>query len=133
RELAGRFAAELVKQPPRPDRPDRYPWYSHLIQQAVSEDRLVDAIDLVNNGEKADCEENEGRRRNDYELRRAQLLARQGEIEEADATFSRLIERAPDEARFRGVAAEAMLGARQSARARAFAQGGLARARQQNA
>jgi tetratricopeptide (TPR) repeat protein len=133
RELAGRFAAELVKQPPRPDRPDRYPWYSHLIQQATAEDRLVDAIDLVNSGEKADCEENEGRRRNDYELRRAQLLARQGEIEQAEATFSRLIERAPDDTRFRGAAAEAMLGAKQSERARAFAQGGLARARQQNA
>jgi tetratricopeptide (TPR) repeat protein len=132
-ELAGRFAAELVKQPPRPDHPDRYPWYSHLIQQATAEDRLVDAIDLLNSGEKADCEENEGRRRNDYELRRAQLLARQGEIEQAEATFSRLIERAPDEARFRGAAAEAMLGAKQSERARAFAQGGLARARQQNA
>jgi len=133
RELAGRFAAELVKQPAGPDHPDRYPWYSHLIHQAIAEDRLVDAIDLVNSGEKADCEENEGRRRNDYELRRAQLLARQGEIEQAATTFSRLIERAPDEARFRGAAAEAMLSAKQSEKARVFAQGGLARARQQNA
>src|SRR5205807_780402 len=28
RELAGKFAAALVKRPPRPERPDRYPWFA---------------------------------------------------------------------------------------------------------
>src|SRR5262249_4784573 len=73
RELAGKFAAALVKRPPRAERPDRFPWFTHLIQLALSQNNTEAALDHVNEGEKQDCEQNEGRRRNDYELRRGQI------------------------------------------------------------
>lgn len=132
RELAARFAQALVRRPPQPDRPDRFPVFAYLIQQALAEGNLDGALDLVNEGEKADCEQNEGRRRNDYELRRGQLQVKRGELDQAADVFQRLIDRAPDELRYRGTAAEAMLGARQGTKALGFAEGGLARARMKN-
>jgi tetratricopeptide (TPR) repeat protein len=132
REIAGRFAHTLVSRPPNTTRPDRYPYYSHLVQLSLAENNTAAALDFVNEGEKADCEQNEGRRRNDYELRRAQIHAKRGDNAEAASIFDRLIERVPSELRYRGSAAEAMLSARQSAHALRFAEGGLAKAREQN-
>jgi tetratricopeptide (TPR) repeat protein len=131
RQIASRFAKALVSRPARPGI-DRFPWYIHLIQQALSDGDVQSALDYVNEGEKADCENNEGRRRNDYELRRAQILAKRGETDEARNVFERLIERVPSELRFRSSAAEAMLSANQSSQALHFAEGGLAKAREQN-
>jgi predicted Zn-dependent protease len=79
-----------------------------------------------------DCEQNEGGRRNDYELRRAQIHARRGDIDQAQETFERLIARVPAEMRYRSSAAEAMLSAKQGPRALRFAQEGLEQARRQN-
>jgi predicted Zn-dependent protease len=132
RELAARFALALVSRPPGAGRPDRWPYYSHLIQLALSEGNTDTALDFINEGEKADCERNEGQRRNDYELRRGQILAKKGEAEQAQDVFERLIQRVPAELRYRGGAAEAMLSARQGARALQFAEQGLAEARKQN-
>jgi tetratricopeptide (TPR) repeat protein len=132
RDLAGRFARELVGRPPRPEHPDRYPWYTHLVQQALAEGDTESALNYLNEGEKADCEHNEGRRRNEYELRRGQVLAKRGDAAEAQDVFDRLIARVPADMRYRSGAAEAMLSARQGARALKFAEEGLARARQQN-
>ena len=102
----------------------------HLL--ALAEGNSDAALNYVNEGEKADCEHNEGRRRNDFELRRAQIHAKRGEADAAQDVFDRLIERVPSELRYRGSAAEAMLSARQGARAQKFAEGGLAKAREQN-
>ena len=77
-----------------------------------------------------DCEQNEGRRRNDYELRRGQVHVKRGEADAAADVFQRLIERVPDELKYRGSAAEAMLTLKQAARALRFAEDGLAAARQ---
>ncbi|MCI0461750.1 MAG: tetratricopeptide repeat protein, partial [Gemmataceae bacterium] len=132
RALAGRFALALLERPPSAERPDHYPWYNSLITQAQAEGNLDAALDYVNQGEKSDCEHNEGRRRNDYELRKAQLHARRGEADQAHDVFERLIQRMPGELRYRASAAESMLSARQGARALKFAEGGLAGARQQN-
>jgi tetratricopeptide (TPR) repeat protein len=132
RELAGRFAKAVVGRPARAERPDRYTWFNYLINQALAEGQSDSALDYLNEGEKADCEQNEGRRRNDYELRRAQLHAKRGELDSAQEVFDRLIERVPAELRFRSSAAEAMLSARQGKRALRFAEEGLAQARQQN-
>jgi hypothetical protein len=85
----------------------------------------------VDAGEKADCEQNEGRRRNDYELWRGRLQARRGELEQAQDVFDRLIARVPTNLRYRSTAAEAMLSARDATRALRFAQEGLGAARQQ--
>jgi tetratricopeptide (TPR) repeat protein len=132
RELAVRFAQSLVARPYQPGQPERYPWYSHLIQMALSVGDTQAALNLVDEGEKADCEQNEGKRRNDYELRRAQILSKRGDADQAQDVFERLINRAPSELRFRGSAAEAMLSARHPTRALRFAEEGLAKARQQN-
>ncbi len=132
RELAGRFAEALVARPPRPERPDQYAVYAYLVQQALSAGDMRTALDHVNAGEKADCENNEGRRRNDYELRRGQILTKQGETDAARDLFERLIERAPGELRYRGSAAEAMLTAKQGTVALRFAEQGLSKAREKN-
>jgi tetratricopeptide (TPR) repeat protein len=132
RDLAGTFARSLVKRPANPQRPDRYPWYGHLVQLALGEGDTDAALNYLNEGEKADAEQNEGRRRNDYELRRGQVHARRGEADLAQDIFDCLIARVPSETRYRGSAAEAMLSARQGSRALAFAEGGLAKAREKN-
>lgn len=132
RELAARFARALIARPANPAKADRFPWYSSLVQLALDEGNTDAALDHVNAGEKADCEQNEGRRRNDYELRRGQIHVKRGEADQAFDVFQRLIERSPAEMRFYGAAAEGMLSVRQGAKALHFAEKGLAQARQKN-
>ena len=132
RELAGKFAQALVARPARPDKPDRYPWHNHLIQNAVTHSDWETALNCVNDGEKDDCEHNQGRRRNDYELRRGQVHAKQGAFDQAQDVFDRLIARVPSELKFRVSAAEALLSAKQAARVLKYAEAGLAEARKQN-
>jgi tetratricopeptide (TPR) repeat protein len=132
KEVAGRFALALVGRPPRPERPDRFPWYSHLVQVALAEGNSDAALTFLADGEKADAEQNEGRRGNDYALRRAQLLTKKGDTQQGQEAFEQLIARAPTELRFRGSAAEAMLSAKQPERALAFAEAGLSKAKEQN-
>jgi len=132
KDLAGHFARALVDRPPQVDRPDRFPWYLHLMQLALAEGETESALSYVNEGEKSDCEHNQGHRRNDYELQRAQIHAKRGEADRAQEIFSGLIARVPSELRFPGNAAEAMLSARQGARALHFAEAGLVKAREQN-
>jgi tetratricopeptide (TPR) repeat protein len=132
RDLAGRFAQTLVERPARADKPDRWVWHNHLIQLAMNQGNLDAALDRVNAGEKDDCEHNEGRRRNDFELRRAQVHAKRGEPDQAQDAFDRLIARVPGEMKFRTTAAETMLSSRQIGRARQYAEAGLAEARKQN-
>src|SRR6185295_17243441 len=130
--IAGKFAEALITAPPRPDRPDRYPWHNHLINLALADDNFQGGIDCLNEGEKDDCEHNEGRRRNDYELRRAQILVKKGDLEQAEETFGRLIDRVPNEFKYRGAATESFLSARQGAKAVKFAESALAEAKKAN-
>ncbi|MCS6851452.1 MAG: tetratricopeptide repeat protein [Gemmataceae bacterium] len=131
-DLAGHFAAALTHRPVRPERPDRYPWYAYLIQQATGEGNLDKALELVDEGMRVDCEHNEGRRRNDYEVRRGQLLAKRGDLAQAREVFDRLIQRVPSELKVYGSAAEALLGARHGAGALVYAEQGLSKARERN-
>jgi len=131
-ELAGRFARAIIARPPAAGQADLYPTYNYLIQRALLDKNNDAALDLVNAGEKADCEHNEGRRRNDYELRRAQVLSKRGEADSARDVFERLIERVPGELKYRGSAAESMLSLKQGASALQFAEQGLAKAREKN-
>jgi len=131
-DLTAHFARTLVSRPPNPNHPDRFPFFSYLTQQAQKSGDKDAALDLVNEGEKADCEQNEGKRRNDYELRRGQVHVKRGEADPAADVFQRLIERVPANLKYRGSAAEAMLSLKQPARALRFAEEGLVAARQQN-
>jgi tetratricopeptide (TPR) repeat protein len=131
-ELAGRFAGELVLRPPQAGRADRGPWYLFLVQQAVGRGDTDEGLRLLDEAERFDGEHNEGRRRGDYDLRRAQVLLKRGEGDRAYEVVERLLEREPANLRTRGSAVEAMLSARQGARALRVAEDGLSRARQQN-
>jgi predicted Zn-dependent protease len=130
-EIAAKFARAMTTRP-RADKPDTYLVYNHLVQHALTEGDLDAALNYVNEGEKADGERNEGHRRNDYELRRGQVHMKRGETDQAAEVFSRLIDRAPAELRYRGTAAEAMLSAKQPKKALEFAEAGLKKSREQN-
>jgi tetratricopeptide (TPR) repeat protein len=131
-EIGAHFARALVARPPDGASADRYPYFSYLIERALAAGNTAEALDTINEGEKADCEQNEGHRRNDYELRRAKVHARRGEADEANDVFERLIQRDPTNVKTRSAAAEAMLSLRQGKRALRFAEEGLAQARKQN-
>jgi tetratricopeptide (TPR) repeat protein len=132
REVAGRFARALISRPPRAGHADRYPIYGQLTQQALAAGDADAALKYVTEGEDADRAHNEGKRGNDFALRRGQILARRGDVDAAQDVFNRLVEGAPAELRFAAAAAEALLSAHQGPRALAFAEAGLARARQMN-
>lgn len=132
RELAGKFARGLADRPTDAATADRFPFFAHLISLAQSESRWDDALSLVDEGEKADCEGNEGRRCNDYELRRGQIFARKGDATAAVDVFDRLTARAPDELKFLEVATKALLDLKLGPAAIALAEKGLAKARAKN-
>lgn len=129
RELAGEFARAAVARPARAEHADRFPLYQHLIHLALDDDDPAEAGSWVDAGLKEDCEMNEGRRRNDYELRRAHVHLAKDEPEIAHDVFTRVIQRVPSDLKVLGSAAEAMLSARLPHHAAAFAEQGLAQAR----
>jgi tetratricopeptide (TPR) repeat protein len=130
-ELGVHFAQALVSRPVASES-DRYATFAYLTQQALARGDLAAALGYVDSGEKHDCEHNQGRRRNDFELRRAQVLAKQGEAGSAKGVFERLIHRSPDDFRFRAAAAESMLSLKQGSDALRFAEEGLQLARAKN-
>jgi len=131
-DLAAHFARSLVTGPVNASQPDRFVYHAFLTQKALNEGNTDEALNSLNEGEKDDCEHNEGRRRNDYELRRGQIHAKRREVSEAQDVFERLVGRAPDNLSYRGSAVESMLSLKQGAAALRFAEGGLAEARKQN-
>ena len=131
-EAALRLGKALVSRPAKAEKTDRFPTFSYLIQRAIKEGDLAGALDQVNEGERQDCDHNAGLRRNDYELRRAQVHAKRGEATEAEDVFQRLIQRSPDDLKYRAAAAEAMLNLKQGAKALRFAEDGLTEARKRN-
>ena len=130
RDLAGRFAEQSVGRPVESGQADRFGMFNHLVQLAIDQADHTAAHSWLDAGLKEDCEHNEGRRRNDYELRRAQVHLRAKEPEQAFEVFERLIERSPTNLDLLGRATESMLTARQKTQATKFAEQGLARAKQ---
>jgi hypothetical protein len=128
-DLAAAFARDAVG---RASIADRYPFFNHLIRAAREESKADDVLRLLAEGEKADAETNEGRRRDDFALGRGQALARKGDADGAYTVFKEAIGRSPNELRLYAPAAEAMLGRKQGRRALEFAENGLAEARKQN-
>src|SRR5262249_53713559 len=110
RELAGKFARLITQRPANPALPDRYPYFNHLIQMAQTEGDSATVMALLDEAQRADSESNQGRRQGDYTLRRGQLFAKRGEIDQAHDVFGRLLSENADELRYYGPAIEAMLG-----------------------
>lgn len=131
-DAARRLAQALVSLPADKARSDRYAWHGFLIQRLLADSDFAGALSQVEEGQRFDCEHNEGRRRNDYEMRRGQVLLKSGEADQARDVFQRLIERAPAELQYRVAATEAMLSARKGSHALQFAEQGLTLARQRN-
>ncbi|HLW68104.1 MAG TPA: tetratricopeptide repeat protein [Gemmataceae bacterium] len=131
-ELARQFVKTIIARPADPAKPDLFTFYKYLIDQAQTEGDWKSALSLADAGQQSDKERNEGKRQHDYELRRGQLYAKQRDADKAEEVFDKLINGAPNELKFRGTAAEAMLGLRKGGKALKFAEAGLAEARKQN-
>jgi tetratricopeptide (TPR) repeat protein len=131
-ELARQFVKTVVARPSDPTKPDLFAFYKYLIDQAQTEGDWNSALSFTDAGQQADKERNEGKRQHDYELRRGQLYAKQRDADKAEEVFDQLIARLPNELKFRGTAAEAMLGLRKGGKALKFAEAGLVEARKQN-
>ena len=131
-DLTKQFGKALASRQPKADKPDRFALFVSLTQRALKDGELDAALDFVNEGESQDCTHNEGRRRNDYELRRGQVHAKRGEVDQAEDVFRKLIERMPSEMKFRTTAAEAMIALKQGAKALRFVEEGLVEARKRN-
>jgi tetratricopeptide (TPR) repeat protein len=131
-ELAQHFARKLVALPGEAGKPDRYPWYSYLLQRSLLEGQLDDALNMVDEGERVDCERNGGQRRNDYELQRGKVHVRRKEGEQARDVFRSLLDRVPSDVGYRTAATEAMLSLKRGPDALRFAEEGVADARKRN-
>ena len=113
-----------------PAKPDRYPLYATAITGTAAEGDLAKAVELASQGERYDVEHNNAGRANEFGLRKAQLYAKQKDADAAATEFDKLIARNPEEGRFYTAAAEEMLRLRNGPKALAFAEKGLAAARQ---
>lgn len=132
RELAGSFARSLVARPIHEAKPDRFPYYNHLVELAREANDTEAVLAWLEAGARADAEANAGKRRNDFALRIGQHYARQGDTAKAASIFADLLDRSPYELRFYATAAETMLSCKDGAKALEFAERGLAKARSQN-
>jgi tetratricopeptide (TPR) repeat protein len=128
-EEASHLARSLIS---RPASGDRFFLFNHLIEQARLGNKLDDVLSLLESAEQQDREANEGKRANDYLLKRGQTLVRRGEVDRAIETFETLLKNAPTEGRYFANATESMLGLKKGAKALAFAEAGLVVARSQN-
>ena len=117
-----------------PERRDRFALYQLLINQTLAQGKTDESLDYLNDGERDDCENNEGKRRStNMNCMRAEVHAKRGEVRASTRdVYDRLIARVPTELNVRVNAAETMLSARQTPRALKFAQDGLAIAVKQN-
>lgn len=129
RDVAGMFARAMTSRGPSAERRDRFAHFNHLIQLALDDGQAMDALGLVDAGEKHDCEHNEGRRRGDYEMRRAQVHLKAGEPDQAHDVFNRMLQRTPSDLELLGKATEAMLSAKRPQQAAEFAEKGLTQAK----
>jgi tetratricopeptide (TPR) repeat protein len=129
RELAIGFAKTAVAKPVDPTKVDRYPLYLCLISSAISDGKPADALAHTKDGMAYDKANNGGKRANEYGVRAAQLFAKTGDVDGSVAAFNDLIARNPDEAKYYVTAIETMLSAKQGAKATAFAERGLEKAK----
>ncbi len=132
RELAVRFAKAGAALPADPAKPDRYPLFACVVTGATADGDTKTALEYAALGAADDAAANGGKRAAEYAVQRARLLARSGDAPGAAAAFAELLERFPDDPRHYATATEAMLSAKQGAKAVEFAEKGLAAAKRLN-
>jgi tetratricopeptide (TPR) repeat protein len=130
RDLAGRFAQTLVARPTKEGKTDRYAWFAFLVQKSLSENAFDSALTQVTEAVRQDAETNQGKRQTDFELLRAKVLARKGDIEQSKAVYQQLIDRSPRDFKVRGAAAKEMLDLKQGPAALFFAEQGAKAAKE---
>jgi tetratricopeptide (TPR) repeat protein len=129
RELAVAFAKAGAARPFDPALPDRYPFYFALITGANAAGDPATALKYAKEGAAYDAEHNEGKRATEFAVRTGELLAKTGDVDGAVKTFEALIDRNSDEPKAYVTATEAMLRAKAGAKALAFAEMGIAKAK----
>ena len=130
RELAVAFAQAGVGKPFDAAKPDRYAFYATLITGAISEGDTAKALKIANDGAWYDGERNGNKRATEYGTRKAQLFAKLKDVDGAAREFDALIALHPDEGKYYTSAAEEMLRLKAGAKALAYAERGLAKARE---
>jgi len=129
RELAVAFAKAGAARPFDPALTDRYPFYFALITGANAGGDPAAALTYAKEGAAYDAEHNGGKRATEFAVRTGELLAKTGDVDGAVKTFDALIDRNPDEPKAYVTATEAMLRAKAGAKALAFAEKGVAKAK----
>lgn len=128
-ELAVAFANEGAARPIDAEKPDRYPFFACIMTGAVVLGQPDAAIKALADGRAWDAAHNSGQRANEYGLRSAALYAKLGRVDESVEEFDAVIDRNPNEGNLYVKAAETMLSIKNGAKARYFAEKGIARAK----
>jgi len=128
-ELAVAFAKAGSERPADTAKPDRYPFFACLMTGALAEGNSAEAIRIADAGTQYDAAHNEGKRANEFGMRRATLYLKTQQLDAAAKEFDSAIERNPDDGNLYVKAAEAMLSAKNGAFATTFAERGIAKAK----
>jgi tetratricopeptide (TPR) repeat protein len=131
RELAVAFAKAGAAKPADAAKPDRYPFYACLMTAALASGDTAEVLRVADDGSRYDAANNDGRRFNDYALRKVAVLAKKGDFDAVEAEYNAILDRTPADGNMYVKAAETMLGAKQGKRAATFAERGLAKGREQ--
>jgi hypothetical protein len=126
-ELAVAFAKAGAAKPIDAEKPDRYPFYACMMTGAVVLGKPQEALAALAEGAAWDAAHNQGKRANEYCLRTAALYAKLNEPAKACDKFDEVIERNPNEGNLYVKAAETMLSIKNGAKARYFAEKGMAK------
>lgn len=125
RELAVAFAKAGVARPHDDSKADRYPFFACLMTAALASGDIDGVFRIAEDGAKHDSEHNAGKRLNDYSLRKAAIMLKRSDFDGAEREFDAMLDRSPNDGNIYVKAAEAMLGAKQGARAAKYADRGM--------
>lgn len=128
-ELAVAFAKAGAARPIDAEKPDRYPFFACMMTGSVALGQLPEAMAALREGAAWDVAHNGSRRANEYGLRIAALYAKMGDADKSVDAFDAVIERHPNEGNLYVKAAETMLSIKNGAKARYFAEKGIAKAK----
>lgn len=128
-ELAVAFAKAGADRPIDAEKTDRYPFYACMMTGAVVLGKSDEALKALAEGTAWDASHNGAQRANEYGLRTAALHAKLGNVNDSVEAFDAVIDRNASEGNLYVKAAETMLSIKNGAKARYFAEKGIAKAK----